>query len=84
VAAGSGESLSVLPADMTCFMTWPAVGSVKYAAALWRPWAPDLIHHTVDSGQALVGPGVITGPSTILHLNLRTPRLRFPKDPPEM
>jgi thioesterase domain-containing protein len=20
------------------------------AAALWRPWAPDLIHHTVDSG----------------------------------
>jgi thioesterase domain-containing protein len=20
------------------------------AAALWRPWAPDLVHHTVDSG----------------------------------
>jgi len=23
------------------------------AAALWRPWAPDLVHHTVDSGHYL-------------------------------
>jgi hypothetical protein len=23
------------------------------AAALWRPWAPDLVHHTVDSGHLM-------------------------------
>src|SRR5215469_5971241 len=32
------------------------------AAALWRPWAPDLIHHTVDSGHFMAeeAPGRIT------------------------
>jgi pimeloyl-ACP methyl ester carboxylesterase len=32
------------------------------AAALWRPWAPDLVHHTVDAGHFMAeeAPGHIT------------------------
>jgi haloacetate dehalogenase len=40
----------VLPMPVTVVQQdWGAAFGYD-AAALWRPWAPDLVHHTVDSG----------------------------------
>jgi len=44
------------------------------AARLWRPWAPDLVHHTVDSGHFMAeeAPGHIT--AVLRQLIARAPR----------
>jgi len=48
------------------------------AAGLWRPWAPDLVHHTVDSGHfmAEAAPGHITAVlrELIARAPMETPR----------
>ena len=52
------------------------------AAGLWSPWAPDLVHHTVDSGHfmAEAAPGHIA--ATLRQLIARAPK-ETPRTPPQ-